>query len=371
MYYTEREDTAKTFFYLVKSNDGFFKSTKQASFLLKRLRGDDITKMYHSDLKKAVNFDPNSQMAFVYMWDLGFGRTDTSKIRYACALFILDSQGVIFRYKVGVNHKPGSDQAFQPNFKKLQKVWERSSSEIPFPEFSFFEKERKEIAVREALFQKKLKPLADKIRSTVPEEDFKRSSFLSSILHQLEVEKRSLSEPQMVALNNVFEKYGVGVENLEGYLSEGVDRWKADYKSLASFLFSNFQEFLAERRRMDEEFHLKEHGNLDGLEPEGLWATETHLQEFLQGHANNDFGSFFERVIHDQASPFIRKIAKARMLYLYDYTGQVAAAIKKKGKRLSKKQQKAIMLLPEFLKVCKKVLSADNLISEWDSYYLG
>ena len=370
MYSADAVDSARTFFSLIKNNEGFFKSTKQATFLLKRLRGMGLTQTYMSELKKHFKFDPQTQMPFLYMWNLGFGRSDVSKIRYACTFFLLDSQGVVARYKVGVNHKPTEDDTFQPNFKKIEKVWVRTEEKLPFPDFSFFDKEKKEIAIREALYNKKLKPLVEKIRATIPEEKINHSDFLHSILYQLEKEKRVLSEPQIVALNRIFERYDVSAEKSEGYLSEGPVRWASDYKTLAKFLYQNFQVYLQKVEELDREHELSESGSLENFEPQGLWATETELREFLQGY-NNTFASVYGHIFGHEASSFVRKISKARMLSLYEFTGEITSAIKKKGKRLSKKQQKAIMLLPEFIKTCEKVLGSDNLISNWDDYYIG
>ena len=105
------DDLTRSLNALIKTNQGKFKSPKQAEFLYKKLKGLRDAHLEQGWAKKWIKND--SVFAFGYVKKLKqFGRTDLSKIRYAGRVYVIDGGGVIVAAKAHVEHPKGGQQGF-------------------------------------------------------------------------------------------------------------------------------------------------------------------------------------------------------------------------------------------------------------------
>lgn len=113
-YGPELSDLVRSLNALIKTNQGKFKSPKQAEFLYKKLVKHRNKNLEKSWGKKWIKNDP-SAFALGYTEQLRqFGRRDISKIRYAGRVYVIDGGGVIAAAKADVRHpKKGSGDTFQ------------------------------------------------------------------------------------------------------------------------------------------------------------------------------------------------------------------------------------------------------------------
>jgi hypothetical protein len=103
-------EVLKSLSYLAKRNHGHWKSEKQARFLLNKM-DDPLFKDRAAEAwahRKGLEGH-----AFGEMIDLGYGRTDPSKIRYAGVVYVVDGGGIVYKGKVKVVHpKKGQGSAY-------------------------------------------------------------------------------------------------------------------------------------------------------------------------------------------------------------------------------------------------------------------
>lgn len=218
----EEEDWAKSLNSLVRSNQGLWKSERQAKYLVKRL------KSHHKKLvrgrspaikwaKRYKWFDIDSMIVFAHVSHLSqFGHKERSKIRYAAWFYVIDEYGVKAKARAEYAHaKGGGDFKGLTGKAKLEfKRRARVTGDVRVPISGvesaeeawdrMHEERQKNIA--------KNKKMIDALKSH-PEYDDKY--ILQSFVEQLE-EGRTLSPKQMYIVNKMLDTdmdLGVGMKN--------------------------------------------------------------------------------------------------------------------------------------------------------------
>lgn len=116
-------DFSKTFNGLINHNDGFFKSTKQKTFLLKQMEiGGDVNQYFGVDGNDKTYY----KIVGGHVSWADYGRQSIRPVGY---LFTFDEHGVIGKYKLHYHcpHRGG----WHVNQNKTEVVWTRSETAVP------------------------------------------------------------------------------------------------------------------------------------------------------------------------------------------------------------------------------------------------
>jgi hypothetical protein len=130
---TEEKQMFLNFKGLMKNNNGFFKSSKQANFLFKmhcKSTQATYTSENHTQFF-GISFDADQAVAHatLYMRWADYGSRSVIPVLY---VFVLDRFGVVVQYKV--NGRGNLRDGWAPDPKKCVKQWERPAG-VEFPVF--------------------------------------------------------------------------------------------------------------------------------------------------------------------------------------------------------------------------------------------
>lgn len=100
------DEIVKTLNGLIKSNNGLWKSEKQAQFILRHVDSSqsDLAKRWARTVRE---YKPKEHLVYHAATSLGFARMRRDKVRYVSWFFLIDDQGVVLRARGEVNHAKG------------------------------------------------------------------------------------------------------------------------------------------------------------------------------------------------------------------------------------------------------------------------
>lgn len=190
---------------LAKFNDGFWKSERQAAYLLRVLvtESKSTSPAAKRWAKGIPGYTPD---AFVFdsiesLSHLGYGKRDPSKIRMMAWLFVVDDQGVLAQAKAKVRHPKGgatSEDDYRVLPETIETTFVRPRGAVGDVSVDMRGKLQQEEDERQERIRAN-QPLIDKIKA-VPYWDDKE--ILRSFVEQLEA-GHELSERQKVTLDNI------------------------------------------------------------------------------------------------------------------------------------------------------------------------
>lgn len=96
------DDTFRSLDGLVRSNDGLWKSDRQARFLLNRITGPAYRNRAAEDWARKQGY--RGHVIANIALDERYGRRDLSKVRYYGNVYVIDDGGVVMRGKLKINH---------------------------------------------------------------------------------------------------------------------------------------------------------------------------------------------------------------------------------------------------------------------------
>ncbi len=219
-------DFARSFAALTRSNDGHWKSEKQARFLLERLEGVRDPKVESWAKKHGISGDVITFVASKHLE--GSGVRDVSRRRYVGNVFVVDSGGVVAIGKPKFDHVTA-----QPKWdREVELVWKREKEPTL----------RVDPAAEKRAKAEKNRPEIEKIRALPAYRE--AGSILRDFVRQLE-DGRELSIKQKAIL----QKYTDEVGDYKGSTREAFHTYK---RALGTVI-----------REMGQALH--EHGHMDGV----------------------------------------------------------------------------------------------------------
>ena len=226
---TEDKTLLTSFNSLAKNNKGFWKSEKQGLFLLHSIKNRTQDHAFSSWTNGHDSLAISKTLTFHTTQDLGYGKTDVSKIRMIGWVAILDEGGIVAIAKGKVQHATGSEEK-EGDWKiipsSLQTTFSRPESEKPSIVVDFFGGERKKQEETQKRVEES-KPLLEKIKSI---KNWMSSDFLKAMAEKVE-DGIPLTPNMIQALDRIFEKEtgkSTGMDLGIGSLED----WQKDFETI-------------------------------------------------------------------------------------------------------------------------------------------